>query len=162
MKDLKKFINNSKLQYFDEFKLTFNKPFADRANYGRYLKFIHSGDLNTWHLNYGQIDVQHSNGLVFRCLVYSFKWLDHFCLPSCFNHALLFPRIEEAIQLISNHTNVIVLFQFYTSTLNGLADLFEDEIIPTPIPMKVRFAKACFYLQNTQKILWILVRFLDC
>jgi hypothetical protein len=28
--------------------------------------------------------------------------------------------------------------QFYTSTLNGLADLFEDEIIPTPIPMKVR------------------------
>jgi hypothetical protein len=27
--------------------------------------------------------------------------------------------------------------QFYTSTLNGLADLFEDEIIPTPIPMKV-------------------------
>ena len=29
--------------------------------------------------------------------------------------------------------------QFYTSTLNGLADLFEDELIPTPIPMKVRF-----------------------
>jgi hypothetical protein len=28
--------------------------------------------------------------------------------------------------------------QFYTSTLNGLADLFEDEIIPTPIPMKVK------------------------
>ena len=28
--------------------------------------------------------------------------------------------------------------QFYLSTLDGLADLFEDEIIPTPIPMKVR------------------------
>ena len=27
--------------------------------------------------------------------------------------------------------------QFYLSTLDGLADLFEDEIIPTPIPMKV-------------------------
>ena len=27
--------------------------------------------------------------------------------------------------------------QFYMSTLDGLADLFEDEIIPTPIPMKV-------------------------
>ena len=28
--------------------------------------------------------------------------------------------------------------QFYTSTLNGLVDLVEDEIIPTPIPMEVR------------------------
>ena len=28
--------------------------------------------------------------------------------------------------------------QFYLSTLTGLADLVEDEIIPTPIPMKVR------------------------
>jgi hypothetical protein len=28
--------------------------------------------------------------------------------------------------------------QFYMSTLTGLTDLFEDEIIPTPIPMKVR------------------------
>ena len=27
--------------------------------------------------------------------------------------------------------------QFYTSTLNGLVDLIEDEIIPTPIPMEV-------------------------
>lgn len=27
--------------------------------------------------------------------------------------------------------------QFFISTLNGLGDLFEDEIIPTPIPMKV-------------------------
>ena len=27
--------------------------------------------------------------------------------------------------------------QFYLSTLTGLADLVEDEIIPTPIPMKV-------------------------
>ena len=27
--------------------------------------------------------------------------------------------------------------QFYTSTLNGLVDLVEDEIIPTPIPMEV-------------------------
>ena len=29
--------------------------------------------------------------------------------------------------------------QFYLSTLTGLADLVEDEIIPTPIPMKVGF-----------------------
>ena len=29
--------------------------------------------------------------------------------------------------------------QFYLSTLTGLADLVEDEIIPTPIPMKVFF-----------------------
>ena len=29
--------------------------------------------------------------------------------------------------------------QFYTSTLNGLVDLVEDEIIPTPIPMEVYF-----------------------
>ena len=28
--------------------------------------------------------------------------------------------------------------QFYLSTLDGLADMFEDEIIPTPIPMKVK------------------------
>ena len=28
--------------------------------------------------------------------------------------------------------------QFYMSTLDGLADLFEDEIIPTPVPMKVK------------------------
>lgn len=27
--------------------------------------------------------------------------------------------------------------QFYLSTLNGLGDLFEDELIPTPIPMRV-------------------------
>ena len=27
--------------------------------------------------------------------------------------------------------------QFYMSTLNGLGDLFEDEVIPTPIPMRV-------------------------
>ena len=31
--------------------------------------------------------------------------------------------------------------QFYLSTLDGLADLFEDEIIPTPIPMKVRTSR---------------------
>ena len=29
--------------------------------------------------------------------------------------------------------------QFYTSTLNGLVDLVEDEIIPTPIPMEVQY-----------------------
>ena len=29
--------------------------------------------------------------------------------------------------------------QFYTSTLNGLVDLVEDEIIPTPIPMEVLY-----------------------
>ena len=29
--------------------------------------------------------------------------------------------------------------QFYTSTLNGLVDLVEDEIIPTPIPMEVKY-----------------------
>ena len=29
--------------------------------------------------------------------------------------------------------------QFYTSTLNGLVDLVEDEIIPTPIPMEVPY-----------------------
>ena len=33
--------------------------------------------------------------------------------------------------------------QFYTSTLNGLVDLVEDEIIPTPIPMEV----SNFYIQ---------------
>ncbi len=27
--------------------------------------------------------------------------------------------------------------QFYMSTLDGLGDLFEDEVIPTPIPMRV-------------------------
>lgn len=32
--------------------------------------------------------------------------------------------------------------QFFMSTLNGLGDLVEDEIIPTPIPMKVRFFPA--------------------
>ena len=29
--------------------------------------------------------------------------------------------------------------QFYTSTLNGIVDLVEDEIIPTPIPMEVKY-----------------------
>ena len=29
--------------------------------------------------------------------------------------------------------------QFYTSTLNGIVDLVEDEIIPTPIPMEVQY-----------------------
>ena len=38
--------------------------------------------------------------------------------------------------------------QFYLSTLDGLADLFEDEIIPTPIPMKVR-SNAVFFLSQT-------------
>lgn len=34
--------------------------------------------------------------------------------------------------------------QFYLSTLTGLADLVEDEIIPTPIPMKVfNFSFCC-------------------
>ncbi len=28
--------------------------------------------------------------------------------------------------------------QFYLSTVDGLADLFEDELIPTPLPMTVR------------------------
>ena len=35
--------------------------------------------------------------------------------------------------------------QFYLSTLDGLADLFEDEIIPTPIPMKVRSTAGFFF-----------------
>ena len=42
--------------------------------------------------------------------------------------------------------------QFYTSTLNGLVDLVEDEIIPTPIPMEVYklfFEKYCIVLKNT-------------
>ncbi len=29
--------------------------------------------------------------------------------------------------------------QFYFSTLQGLGDLVEDEVIPTPVPMKVIF-----------------------
>ena len=42
--------------------------------------------------------------------------------------------------------------QFYTSTLNGLVDLVEDEIIPTPIPMEVYnlfFKEHCNILKNT-------------
>ena len=38
--------------------------------------------------------------------------------------------------------------QFYLSTLDGLADLFEDEIIPTPIPMKVRSTAGFFFTPN--------------
>ena len=38
--------------------------------------------------------------------------------------------------------------QFYLSTLDGLADLFEDEIIPTPIPMKVRSNAVFFFIPN--------------
>ena len=34
--------------------------------------------------------------------------------------------------------------QFYTSTLNGLVDLIEDEIIPTPIPMEVDYFNLVF------------------
>ena len=34
--------------------------------------------------------------------------------------------------------------QFYTSTLNGLVDLVEDEIIPTPIPMEVRILSTTY------------------
>ena len=36
--------------------------------------------------------------------------------------------------------------QFYMSTLDGLADLFEDEIIPTPVPMKVKLIIHLLYL----------------
>lgn len=35
--------------------------------------------------------------------------------------------------------------QFYLSTLTGLADLFEDEIIPTPIPMRVKLIIILIY-----------------
>jgi len=36
--------------------------------------------------------------------------------------------------------------QFYTSTLNGLVDLIEDEIIPTPIPMEVHLENIALHL----------------
>merc|ERR1711881_811600 len=36
--------------------------------------------------------------------------------------------------------------QFYLSTLDGLADLFEDEIIPTPVPMKVQLENLALHL----------------
>ena len=36
--------------------------------------------------------------------------------------------------------------QFYLSTLDGLADLFEDEIIPTPIPLKIQLENLALHL----------------
>ena len=36
--------------------------------------------------------------------------------------------------------------QFYTSTLNGLVDLIEDEIIPTPTPMEVHLENIAMHL----------------
>lgn len=36
--------------------------------------------------------------------------------------------------------------QFFISTLNGLGDLFEDEIIPTPIPMKIQLDNIALHL----------------
>ncbi|XP_059079286.1 bridge-like lipid transfer protein family member 3B isoform X2 [Tigriopus californicus] len=36
--------------------------------------------------------------------------------------------------------------QFYISTLSGLGDLFEDEIIPSPIPMKIQLDNIALHL----------------
>ncbi len=36
--------------------------------------------------------------------------------------------------------------QFYLSTLDGLGDLFEDEIIPTPIPLKIGVENVTLHL----------------
>ena len=49
--------------------------------------------------------------------------------------------------------------QFYLSTLDGLADLFEDEIIPTPIPMKVRSTPCFFYYIKLPNIIYFEFRF---
>ena len=46
-------------------------------------------------------------------------------------------KISRSAEAFLNVRAQNLPLQFYTSTLNGLVDLVEDEIIPTPIPMEV-------------------------
>lgn len=55
-------------------------------------------------------------------------------------------RIARSAQaLVELHAQNLPL-QFFMSTLNGLGDLFEDEVIPTPLPLSVRLENVTLHL----------------
>ena len=55
-------------------------------------------------------------------------------------------KISRAAEIFVDIKVQNLPLQFYLSTLDGLGDLFEDEIIPTPVPLRIQLENLALHL----------------
>lgn len=72
----------------------------------------------------------------------------------CINIVLFFVSFRATNAFVDLKVKNLPL-QFYSSTVAGLADLFEDEIIPSAIPMQVK-NEANYFITKNDLLIWLI------